>query len=147
MTYRKGTVPASDINADGIIEIPFSVSDSDEEYIGITEWKQFSFQKYTTVAQGICTDELIFNYPDKWVNQVAAVQKGNVWTFYDMSGEQPQMLFDLIVSDISQWNSHSDKYDKLTIHYGTIYGVKLGSTSSKLALNKSEIEKCIINIR
>ena len=147
ITYRSGTVTASDINADGIIEIPFRIENGEDEFVGMTEWKQFSFQKFTTVAQGICTDELVFNYPDKWKDGVAATQKGDVWSFYDISGEQPEVLFDLIVSDISQWQSHSDKYDKLKIHYGTIYGVKLGSSHSKLALSKSEIEKCIINNR
>ena len=35
----------------------------------------------------------------------------------------------------------------IIVHYGTIYGVKLYSSDSKLALSKSEIEQCIINIR
>ncbi|MBQ3431575.1 MAG: hypothetical protein IJG23_02205 [Clostridia bacterium] len=147
ITYREGTVPSTDMNADGIIEIPFSLYSESDEYINITEWKQFDFKKYTTVAEGICANELIFRFPEKWEGNIGVKQNGNVWSFYDIGGEEQEELFELIVSDISEWNSHSEKFDKLTIYYGTIYGVKLTSAGSKLALSKSEIEKCIINIR
>ena len=147
ITYRKGTVPSTDMNADSIIEIPFSEETYAEEYVNITEWKQFRFDKYISVAHGVCTDDLIFNFPDKWEGKVAVEQQGKLWTFYDISTYEREKLFDLIVTDISDWQSLGGKYDKLSIHYGTIYGVKLYDTDSALALSKAELEKLIIDLR
>ncbi|MBQ3431462.1 MAG: hypothetical protein IJG23_01615, partial [Clostridia bacterium] len=140
LTFREGTVPASDINADGVIEIPFSEPNESEEYIHITEWKQFSFDKYTSIAEGICSDDLIFIFPEKWEGKIAANQKGKVWSFYDVSSDESVKLFDLVVSNLSDWQANSDKFDKLTIHYGTIYGVSISDSKSELALSKNEIE-------
>ena len=147
ITYRAGTVPSADMNQDGVIEIPFTEPNDSDEYMNITEWQQFDLKEFTSVAEGICSDELIFHFPEKWQGNIGVKQKGNVWSFFDTENEEHEKLFDLIVSDISEWKSHSEKFDKLTIHYGTIYGVKLYSSDSKLALSKSEIEQCIINIR
>ena len=146
-TYRAGTVPATDINADGVLEIPVSEVSDDSEFIPVTEWQQFDFSKYIDIAQGVCTDDLIFNFPANWEGNIGVIQKGKVWSFYDISSGEREKLFDLIVCDLSEWQSLKDKYDQLTIHYGTIYGVKLSETDSKLALSKNEIQKCIINIR
>jgi len=147
ISYREGTVPSTDMNDDGIIEIPFAAEEVAPDFARLTDWKQFEFEKYVSIAGGICSDELVFIYPQKWQNNVAVKQKGKVWSFFETTGYEPVKLFDLVVSDISDWKTLSNQYDKLTIYYGTIYGVKLASSDSDLSLSKSEIEQCIINIR
>ncbi len=146
-TYREGLVSATDINADNVIEIPCRAEANGGEYEVLTEWKQFGFDKFTDIVQGVCSDNLIFNFPEKWKGQVAVLRKGNVWSFYDTGTGEQEKLFELAVADISEWKSLSANYDKLKIYYGTIYGVKLADTDSALALSKNEIEQCIINIR
>ncbi len=146
-TYREGLVSATDINADNVIEIPCRAEANGGEYEVLTEWKQFGFDKFTDIVQGVCSDNLIFNFPEKWKGQVAVLRKGDVWSFYDTGTGEQEKLFELAVADISEWKSLSANYDKLKIYYGTIYGVKLADTDSALALSKNEIEQCIINIR
>ena len=147
VSYREETVPSSDINNDGIIEIPFAAGETDSRFVELTDWKQFTFKDYISIASGICSDELVFVYPQQWGNAVAVSHKGKVWSFYDTRSGESVKLFDLVVSDISEWQTLSKQYDKLTIYYGTIYGVKLTSSDSDLSLSKNEIRDCIINIR
>ena len=147
VTLRKGTVPSTDINSDGILEIPFAKQSIGKPYMNLTDWKQFGFKGFNSVLSGVCTDELIFNFPDKWNGNIAVIQKGNVWTFYDINSDNNEVLFSLLASGISDRQQYSDEYDKLKIDYGTIYGVKITSSKSKLALTKNEIADCIVNIR
>lgn len=146
-TYRKGTVAAMDINSDGQLEIPFSTETS-AQYVGITSWRQFNGTDYKEVSTGICQDGLIFNFPDAWKNKVAVSYKNSIWTFYDVSGYNAVKLFELAAVDISQWQQFSNqKFDQLSIDYGTIYGVKMSESKSALALSKNEIKNCIVNVR
>lgn len=147
VTLRSGTVPSTDINSDGILEIPFSMQSIGKPYMDLTDWKQFGFEGFKSVLSGVCTDELIFNFPSKWNGNIAVIQKGNVWTFYDINSDSNEVLFSLLASGISDWQQFSNDYDKLKIDYGTIYGVKTTSSKSKLALTKKEIADCIVNIR
>lgn len=146
-TFRKGTVCSTDINADYKIEIPFENQSLGSPYINLTDWKQFDMKDFKTVLHGVCTDELIFNFPEKWNGAVAVSKKGSVWSFYDITSGESEKLFDLVAAGLSDWQQFSKDYDKLKIDYGTIYGVKLTSSKSKLALNKNEIAKSIVNIR
>ena len=146
-TLRKGTVCSTDINSDSVIEIPFENESIGKPYISLTDWKQFDMSEYRTVLHGVCTDELIFNFPEKWNGNVALTKKGSVWSFYDITSSENEKLFDLVAAGLSDWQQYSKDYDKLKIDYGTIYGVKLTSSKSKLALNKNEIAKAIVNIR
>ena len=146
-TLRKGTVCSTDINSDSILEIPFENVSIGKPYINLTDWKQFDMKEYKTVMHGVCTDELIFNFPDSWKNNVVVTKKGSVWSFYDISSGNNDKLFDLVAAGLSDWQQFSKDYDKLKIDYGTIYGVKLTSSKSKLALNRNEIAKAIVNIR
>ena len=144
LAVRKGVLTASDINGDGIIEIPFN--EPDEEF-SITLWKQFEFDGFRTVCQGVSDEELIFVFPQQWNNQIRYTKEGNIFTFYDVSGEESVKLFELISCDIATWKNFNSEYEQLKIDYGTIYGVKFISNRSELVLNKNEIKQAINNIR
>lgn len=146
-TLRKGTVCSTDINGDSVIEIPFENESIGNPYIPLTDWKQFDFNGFKTVLHGVCTDELIFNFPESWKENVAVTKKGSVWSFYDITSQTNEKMFDLVAAGLSDWQQFSKEYDKLKIDYGTIYGVKIASSKSKLSLSKNEITKCIVNIR
>ena len=153
-TYRTGnTVVCTDINLDGIIEIPFMLQSIDEKFVPLTEWKQFEIDGFRSVNQGVCSDDLIFNFPESWKNQIAVKRDGNVWTFYDESGEENVKLFELLACDISEFSQlNSDDnagkdYEIVKIDYGTAYGVRFSSDDSPFSLNKNEIKDAIINIR
>ncbi|MBQ6380110.1 MAG: hypothetical protein IJJ41_00725 [Clostridia bacterium] len=146
VTYREATVPATDINDDDLLEIPFQSEESEAGFAHTTIWKQFGFEKFEDIARGICTDELIFRFPEKWENRVAVAQKGKVWSFYDAEAEEKEKLFDLVITDISDWQSVSSKYEKVKIYYGTVYGVSFSDSDSAYMLSKDEIGKSIINI-
>ncbi len=147
ITLRKGTVCSTDINTDSVIEIPFENESIGKPYITLTDWRQFDLKEYKTVLHGVCTDELIFNFPESWNENVAVTKRGSVWSFYDITSSKNEKLFDLVAAGLSDWQQYSKDYDKLKIDYGTIYGVKLAASKSKLALNKNEIANCIVNLR
>lgn len=147
-TLRKGNVASMDINSDGKIEIPFSTDEQDSEYISLTSWMQFNGKDFSRVLTGLCQNGLIFNFPSAWKDKVAVTYQDNIWSFYDVTGGQRNKLFELAAVNISQWQQYSvKKFDKLTIDYGTIYGIKLSETSSKLMIGKNEIKQCIVNVR
>ena len=143
-TLRKGNLTSFDINSDSIAEIPFNDVNSDEE-LPITYWKDFYFDGFRTIAQSVCTDELIFVFPEKWNDRIYANQNGNVISFYSLNDDEK--FFELVSCDISSWEQYEKEYEQLKIDYGTIYGVKFAQSKSDINLTKNEIKQAIINIR
>lgn len=144
LTSRKGLLNSLDINSDSVVEIPFNDVNSDEA-TPITFWNDFNFDGFKTVAQSVCTDELIFVFPEKWNDKIYAHQNSNVISFY--SSSEGEKLFELVSCDISSWKQFENEYEQLKIDYGTIYGVKFEQNKTELNLTKNEIKQAIINIR
>lgn len=158
-TMRYVTYKCTDINGDGIVEIPMPVElgyEPDENNTNqnwLVRWSDFNSKNgLTPVMSAIMnySESYYFVYPDKWKTNVTVSRRlgDSIWDFCKWDAEKKkygETLFTIYVYNVDKWNSVVDKenYDFLMEKNGNVYLAKIPSSSQKdsLALNLTEIKQ------
>ncbi len=158
-TMRYYTCKSTDIDKDGMVEIPMPVelptvlNEKGTNQNWLVRWSAFDTKKGLTPKVSAImnyTENYYLTYPEKWGTNVT-VSKGDsdsVWNFckWDSGkGAYGDILFTIYVFNEDKWNGIADKsgYQILSERNGTVYLVQIPSKASKdkLALSFDEIKK------
>ncbi len=160
-TFRIGTTYCTDINDDGIIDIPtYSIMPLEGKEplnmaVGLTQWNTLltDEQELNPIIQTVVssTDGYYFTIPEKWEDTVTARQDINSrsltfyeWTYMGDSGLKGEELLTIKVFSIKDWNEQEGTKDFIEMEATTdlIYAVKTPSDStSDLLLSLEEIKE------
>lgn len=157
-TLRSVTYQCTDINGDGIIEIPMPTSlpyesqNKKDSKNWLVNWSVFDGSKGLTPKLSCVmnyAENYYFTYPEKWNNSVTVKKVSDSdWEFcewnYDKGTYGPE-LFAIEVYSGDDWGVMPNKssFNMLTEKSGIVYAAELPEqrTNSKLSLSLAEIKK------
>ncbi len=157
VTYRPSTVTVTDINSDGIIDVPFmnvlpsTVNKPEADKVYVTAWSNFNGKDFVTVQNTFMnyTDGYYITIPDEWMNKLHLARKteSKQRIFYsydyenDMQGSEVFRITAALRSDIENGKFDNNGYVKLSDDKDNVYMVKvidenvLDITAEKLSQN------------
>jgi hypothetical protein len=158
-TMRYVTYKCTDINNDGIMEIPMPVelpyvpNEKDTNQNWLVRWSVFNSKSgFTTKLSAVMnyTKNYYFTYPEKWGADVTVSKQSgdSIWNFCKWNKTKNSygtVLFSIYVYNEDEWDALTNKneYSILIQRNGTVYTVKIPTLNSKepLALSLSDIKK------
>lgn len=147
-TLRAASLATSDINGDGILEIPIqrdvpSVTKSQlSEKLYLTEWCSFNGEQLTPQQTTMIdtNDGYYYIIPSKWINNIAVLKdtENRVHEIYRYNAEQKMVEESLIyirAVDKADWEKDEEEYEnmqKITSDQNTVFVCRI----SQSALNE-----------
>jgi hypothetical protein len=145
-TFRSVNIPCSDINNDGIVEIPISIAlpgyetKPTNEIMWLTRWCVYDGTDVLKLVLTAVTNSdsgYYFVYPQRWESKVTIENNptDGSWIFkkYESeSGTSNNIIFTIKVFSEKDWNlsGRDTAYNELIRSEGKIYAAKLGTKNS-----------------
>ncbi len=160
LTLRYEPIGCTDINNDGIIDIPvqssiFGKGDNavtvDTENIYLTEWKNLSSSGLTAVAYSLVNyqDGYMISLDESEINTLGIrnYRSQNCWIVYsaDTDGEPVNELYSVLRIPLSKWNSEKfDAYIPVIENEENVVCVFITSDGKSCGLNKEFVKSKIV---
>lgn len=159
-TLRSSSYPVTDINNDGILEIPVQenipsvASDALAEKLYLTNWCSFDGEKLTvqTTTMINVLDGYYFTIPTKWRNRIAVLKdtENRIREIYLYDHEDAiigESLICIRAFDKKSWES--GKYKELKMNEiardsETVYAYKLNDAIIELGITHADVKKAFV---
>lgn len=161
-TLRYEPIGCSDINNDGIIDIPvqttvFGKGDNavtvDTENIYLTEWKNLTSNGFSSVANTLVNyqDGYIIKLEESELNSLGIrnYRSQNCWIVYssDINGEPVNELYSVLKIPVSKWNSEKfGAYIPIIESEDSVVCAFITSDGKDMGLNEEFVKSRIIKI-
>ncbi len=159
-TLRSASYPVTDINNDGILEIPVQedvpavASETIAEKLYLTNWCSFDGEKLTlqTTTMINVIDGYYFTIPAKWHNKIAVLKdtENSIREIYLYDHEEAivgESLICLRAFNAKDWDSGKFKdlkMKEITRRNGVVYTYKLNDAIIELGITDADVKKAFV---
>ncbi|MCQ2483827.1 MAG: hypothetical protein MJ168_00685 [Clostridia bacterium] len=162
-TWRNINISCMDIDGDGLLEIPVSVTqneilnnsdyieqqDENTEIMSFIKWVKFRNNRLNDVQYSIVNHKLgyVLKIPSSWVERIIIKNtKGNIEAYRWLSGQNKtgDLLFSIVHYDRSQSENNYSNYKTIGVNGDTNYVYRITDAGNKFGVKDKMFEKDFI---